>query len=70
MAADRLEELGEEELIEHRLALIRAYDEACAACDRQKAAWLHWQMRTADGEFQRRQGDSYSSASTIIPISR
>jgi hypothetical protein len=59
MAADRLEELGEEELIEHRLGLIRAYDEACAACDRQKVAWLHWQIRTADREFQRRQGDSY-----------
>jgi hypothetical protein len=59
MGADRLEELNEEQLIEHRLGLIRAYNEACAAYDRQKAAWLHWQIRTADREFQRRQGDSY-----------
>jgi hypothetical protein len=59
MATGSLEGLDETELVEHRLALVRAYDDACAAYDQPGAALLHAQILTADRELRRRRGDDY-----------
>lgn len=61
MVPEDLQNLDEMNLVEHRLALVRSYDEACAAYDRTRAAWLHSQILIADREIQRRRGDGYYS---------
>lgn len=55
---DRFDELDEMELVEHRLALMRAYGEACAAYDQSKAAALHARALEAQREIARRRGDN------------
>ncbi len=54
----RFEDLDEMELVEHRLALMRAYEEACAAYDLPKAATLHARAVDAFREIERRRGDN------------
>ena len=56
--ADRFDDLDEMELVEHRLALMRAYGEACAAYDHAKAAALHARALEAQREIARRRGDN------------
>jgi hypothetical protein len=53
----RLADLDEMELVEHRLALMRAYDKACADYDQPKAAALHASALEALHEITRRRGD-------------
>ncbi len=55
---DRFDDLDEMELVEHRLALMRAYGEACAAYDQSKAAALHARALEAQREIARRRGDN------------